>query len=351
MTLPRPKKYAWKNAVFAMAAVAALALGLLCTPVQAGPQDRAKKADSRASEEFSSRDFQAWMAELRDEARATGISEETLDATLLDIVPVKRVIELDRSQPEFTQTFREYLGQRVTEERVKRGRALLEKHRALLQGIYEEYGVPPRYLIAFWGLETNFGDHRGGFRVIDALVTLAHDQRRAEFFRKQLLHALRIIEQGHITPEKMMGSWAGATGHMQFLPSTFTGHAVDYTGNGRKDIWGSLPDAFASAANFLSSMGWQPGETWGRKVRLPENFNPELAALNREKTVNEWSRLGVRQADGKALPQSDMKGSVILPQGNEGPAFLVYHNFRVIMRWNHSVNYAISVGHLADRIQ
>lgn len=296
-------------------------------------------------------DFRAWMAELRAEARREGISEKTLDAALRDIMPVKRVIELDRNQPEFTQTFREYLGRRVTEERVKRGRAQLKKHRVLLEGIYEEYGVPPRYLIAFWGLETNFGDYQGGFRVINALVTLAHDQRRSDFFRQQLLHALRIIEQGHITPEKMMGSWAGATGHMQFLPSTFIGHAVDYTGDGRKDIWGSLPDAFASAANFLSSRGWQPGETWGRKVRLPEDFDRELATLNRKKTLRQWSRLGLRRADGTALPQADMEGAVILPQGSKGPAFIVYDNFRVIMRWNRSVNYAISVGHLADRIR
>ncbi|MBS3754387.1 MAG: lytic murein transglycosylase [Desulfobacterales bacterium] len=334
-----------------MTAVAALALGLLNTPGQAKSQVRTKNADTPAGEAFAGMDFRAWMAELRAEARREGISEKTLDAALRDIMPVKRVIELDRNQPEFTQTFREYLGRRVTEERVKRGRAQLKKHRVLLEGIYEEYGVPPRYLIAFWGLETNFGDYQGGFRVINALVTLAHDQRRSDFFRQQLLHALRIIEQGHITPEKMMGSWAGATGHMQFLPSTFIGHAVDYTGDGRKDIWGSLPDAFASAANFLSSRGWQPGETWGRKVRLPEDFDRELATLNRKKTLRQWSRLGLRRADGTALPQADMEGAVILPQGSKGPAFIVYDNFRVIMRWNRSVNYAISVGHLADRIR
>lgn len=349
MTIVRPKKPAWKICIFALAAL--LGPGLLFSTSRAETQSREKSGAPAANEAFSGPQFRAWMAEFRAEARREGISGKTLDAALRDIMPVKRVIELDRSQPEFTQTFREYLGRRVTEGRVKRGRALLEKHRVLLQGIYEEYGVPPRYLIAFWGLETNFGDYRGSFRVIDALVTLAHDQRRAEFFRKQLLHALRIIEQGHITAEKMMGSWAGATGHMQFLPSTFTGHAVDYTGDGRKDIWGSLPDAFASAANFLSSMGWQTGETWGRRVRLPEDFDRNLATLNQKKTLRQWSRLGIRQADGTSLPQADMEGSVIMPQGSEGPAFLVYDNFRVIMRWNRSVNYAISVGHLADRIR
>jgi membrane-bound lytic murein transglycosylase B len=210
--------------------------------------------------------------------------------------------------------------------------------------------VPPRYLIAFWGLETNFGDSLGSFRVIDALATLAYDQRRAHFFRVQLLYALQIIEEGHITPESMTGSWAGAMGHMQFIPSTFTGHAVDYTGDGRKDIWGSLPDAFSSAANFLANLGWRPGEIWGREVRLPEDFDLTLAAMNRKKTLEEWSLLGVRRADGAALPQADMEGSIVLPQGHQGPAFQVYENFRVIMRWNRSINYAISVGHLADRI-
>ncbi|MGM0788194.1 MAG: lytic murein transglycosylase, partial [Thermodesulfobacteriota bacterium] len=216
--------------------------------------------------------------------------------------------------------------------------------------IYYEYGVPPRYIIAFWGIETNFGDHLGSFQVIDSLATLAYNQRRSEFFRAELLDALRIIEQGHIDPDGMRGSWAGAMGHMQFLPSTFTGHAVDYTGNGRKDIWGSLPDAFASAAKFLSDIGWQKGELWGREVLLPEDFDLSLASMDTKKTVNEWSGLGVRRAYGEPLPAADMEGSVILPQSHEGPAFLVYNNFRVIMRWNRSINYAISVGHLADRI-
>jgi len=227
---------------------------------------------------------------------------------------------------------------------------LLAKHRDLLYKIHAEYGVPPRYLIAFWGLETNFGDYLGGFRVVDALATLAYDQRRAYFFRVELLDALQIIEEGNILPDAMRGSWAGAMGHMQFIPSTFIAHAVDYTGDGRKDIWSSLPDAFSSAANFLSNIGWRPGEIWGREVRLPEDFDLMLATLNRKKTLEEWSSIGVRRINGAALPQADMQGSIVLPQGYKGPAFLVYDNFRAIMRWNRSINYAISVGHLADRI-
>lgn len=294
--------------------------------------------------------FQDWLQTLRIEARGKGISDKTLDAALKGIAPVKRVIELDRHQPEFTQTFWSYLHKQVNTKRIERGRTLLAKHRRLLNAIHAEYGVPPRYLVAFWGLETNFGTYTGGFRVIDALVTLAYDRRRAQFFRTQLLVALQIIEEGHVWPDAMTGSWAGAMGQMQFMPSTFIGHAVDYSGDGRKDIWRSLPDAFASAANYLSDMGWRLRQIWGREVRLPDGFDLMLATMDRKKTVRSWSALGVRRADGRALPQADMQSSIILPQGHNGPAFLVYDNFRVILRWNRSINYAISVGHLADRL-
>ncbi len=294
--------------------------------------------------------FEAWLVALRQEARGKGISEATLNAALRDIVPIAKVIELDRRQPEFTQTFWAYLELRVSDERAKRGRQLLAKHRALLNRIQAQYGVPSRYLVAFWGLETNFGGHMGSFPVIQTLATLAYDHRRSQFFRTQLLDALRIIDQGHILPDAMTGSWAGAMGHMQFMPATFNRHAVDDNGDGRIDIWGSLPDAFASAANYLSNMGWRPGQTWGREVRLPENFDLTLATMEKTKGVEEWSALGVRRADGGALPRRDMDGAIVLPQGRKGPAFLVYDNFRVMLRWNRSINYALSVGHLADRI-
>lgn len=331
-------------------AAAAMGMALLFVPLNENLQAGENSGGNGVVVSDSEQDFRDWLENLRQEARDQGISDETLDASLGGIEPLIRVIELDLSQPEFTQTFWTYLDKRVTEKRVQRGRELLDKHRDLLEEIYYEYGVPPRYIIAFWGIETNFGDHLGSFQVIDSLATLAYNQRRSEFFRAELLDALRIIEQGHIDPDGMRGSWAGAMGHMQFLPSTFTGHAVDYTGNGRKDIWGSLPDAFASAAKFLSDIGWQKGELWGREVLLPEDFDLSLASMDTKKTVNEWSGLGVRRAYGEPLPAADMEGSVILPQSHEGPAFLVYNNFRVIMRWNRSINYAIAVGHLADRI-
>jgi membrane-bound lytic murein transglycosylase B len=242
------------------------------------------------------------------------------------------------------------LGKCVTDERIKRGRKLLAEHRILLDQIYAQFNVPPRYLVALWGVETNFGDNMGSFSVIDALVTLAYDQRRSTFFRGQLLDSLKIVDNGHIAPDAMKGSWAGAMGQMQFMPSTFVEHAIDFSGDGRKDIWHNLPDALSSAANYLSKIGWRPGQLWGREVLLPEGFDLMLAAISMKKTVASWSALGVRRANGDALPKVNREGSIVLPQGHKGPAFLVYDNFRIILKWNRSINYAICVGHLADRL-
>ena len=334
-------KFIWA-AIFGLVWVLAPGLGHAQAQTHAG--------QSIEQRMIADRPFHDWLKKLRIDARGRGISDTTLNAALMDIAPVKRVVELDRHQPEFTQTFWSYLHKRVNDQRIQLGRALLLKHRQLLDEIHAKYGVPPRYLLSFWGLETNFGSYLGGFRVIDALVTLAYDRRRSRFFREQLLDSLQIIEHDHISPDEMTGSWAGAMGHMQFMPSTFIGHAVDYSGDGRKDIWQSLPDAFASAANYLSNVGWRPREIWGREVSLPNDFDLTLATIKRKETLKAWSALGVRRADGSPLPKADMQGAIILPQGHNGPAFIVYDNFRVIMRWNHSINYAISVGHLADRI-
>jgi membrane-bound lytic murein transglycosylase B len=294
--------------------------------------------------------FQNWLEALRDDARTAGISDATLDLALKNIKFVHGVVERDRSQFEFTQTFLTYLSQCVTDERIKRGRDLLAEHRILLNKINAQFNVPPRYIVALWGVETNFGDNMGSFSVIGALVTLAYDQRRSTFFRVQLIDALQIIDNGHIAPNAMKGSWAGAMGQMQFMPSTFVEHAIDFNGDGRKDIWHSFPDAFSSAANYLSNIGWRPGQLWGREVLLPESFDLILATIDTKKTVEAWSALGVRRANGKALPQVNMEGSIVLPQGHKGPAFLVYDNFRIILKWNRSINYAICVGHLADRL-
>ena len=295
-------------------------------------------------------DFSEWLEGLRQEARAKGISEAILHEALDDLHPIPRVIELDRRQPEFTQSFWRYLDARVTAGRIERGRMLLELHAELLGSIEKQYGVQPRFLVAFWGLETNFGDYLGSFPVIGSLATLAHDPRRSDFFRSELLAALSILDDGHITAKEMFGSWAGAMGQPQFMPSTFIRFAVDADGDGRRDIWHSLPDIFASAANFLSESGWQGDKTWGREVRLPPGFNLELTGLAIEKNLAAWQILGVRKINGNDLPRVNMKASLILPAGHAGPAFLVYNNYRTTLQWNRSDLYAIAVGHLADRI-
>jgi len=297
-----------------------------------------------------SEDFSGWLAGLRQEALAKGISEATLHEALDDLQPIPRIIELDRRQPEFTQAFWRYLDAHVTEDRIERGRMLLELHAELFDSVEKQYGVQPRFLVAFWGLETNFGDYLGGFPVIGALATLAHDPRRSDFFRSELLAALSIIDGGHISASEMLGSWAGAMGQPQFMPSTFVNFAVDADGDGRRDIWQSLPDIFASAANFLSESGWQGDKTWGREVTLPPSFNLELTGIEVKKTLAAWQILGVRKMNGNDLPRLNMKGSILLPAGHAGPAFLVYNNYRTILRWNRSDLYAIAVGHLADRI-
>ncbi len=294
--------------------------------------------------------FGRWKAEMRAEAQAKGISPRAL-AALEAAQPQARVLELDRSQPEFTQTFWGYLGRAVNDRRVEEGRALLQRHGDLLTRLEARYGVPGRFLVAFWGLETNYGSNFGGFPVVDALATLAWDARRASFFRNELLAALRIIDAGHIEPRRMVGSWAGAMGHMQFMPTTFAAHATDGTGDGRIDIWGSLPDAFASAAKYLSDIGWKRDQTWGREVSLPAGFDYSVADGQTRKSLQDWSALGIGRAEGGALPVVEgMQATLILPGGARGPAFLVYDNFNAIMTWNRSVLYAVAVGHLADRI-
>ncbi|HWK53182.1 MAG TPA: lytic murein transglycosylase [Hyphomicrobiales bacterium] len=297
-------------------------------------------------------DFTAWLNELRSEALGRGIDQGTLDAAFAGVqIPLDRVLELDRNQPEFVQTFTAYMRNRMSDARVARGQRLLVEHADLFSRIEREYGVQPHYLAAFWALESNFGDATGGFSVVNALATLAYDPRRADMFRGELLTALRIIQAGHIQASEMTGSWAGAMGQCQFMPSTFASYAVDGDGDGRIDIWHSLPDVFASAANYLSRSGWKPGERWGREVLLPDDFDFALAGTDVRKSVTEWDALGLRRADGSPLGASEIMGSVILPAGAEGPAFLGYDNFRTIMVWNRSTFYAISVGHLADRFQ
>ncbi len=295
-------------------------------------------------------DFQTWLAAFRLEASQKGISDATLDAALNGLKPIPRVVELDRKQPEFTLTFDQYINRVVPRSRVEKGRKKLAENKAILTEVGKKFGVPPQFIVAFWGVETDFGRVTGGFKVIDALATLAFDGRRSAFFRKELLLALKIVNEGHIKADVMMGSWAGAMGQAQFMPSSFVGYAVDYDKDGRKDIWTTRDDVFASAANYLSRYGWRVGERWGRRVKVPEGFDPKRADLKVKKSVSGWASEGITLVNGDSLPTSDLTASVIMPAGQGGPAYLIYNNYRVILRWNRSHYFALAVGRLADQI-
>ncbi|OHY81979.1 lytic transglycosylase [Marinobacter sp. AC-23] len=308
----------------------------------------AKVADSEAVLEASN-GFEECKLQLQEKAIAAGVSAKTAQEVMTGVKHIDRVIELDRRQPEFTTTFADYLNRRVNDDRVNKGRELIEEHSELLARVTEATGVPAPYLLAFWGLETNFGSYFGKMSVPDSLTTLACDARRSTFFTAQLIAALRIIDEGAIPVEQMEGSWAGAMGHVQFMPTVFLKHAVDADGDGRRDLWNSLPDALMSAGRFLQSMNWDGDYRWGREVLLPENFDYSLAD-GRRLELSKWRELGITDAFGEPLDQEDITAALVVPAGHRGPAFLAYHNFKVIMGWNRSEFYAIAVGHLADRI-
>ena len=296
-------------------------------------------------------DFKAWLQDLRAEALERGIKAATLDGALDNIALIPRVIELDRRQPEFTLTFTQYRDRVVPLSRIKKGRRKLAENRALLQEIGTKIGVQPRFIVALWGIETDFGRVTGGFSVIPALATLAFDGRRSAYFRKELHNALRILDEGHITPKAMVGSWAGAMGQSQFMPSSFLAHALDYDGDGRRDIWTTREDVFASAANYLAKSGWRADQTWGREVKLPADFDPALADLKVRKQISEWQALGVRRANGDDLPARQLSASIVLPEkGKMSPAYMVYGNYRTTLLWNRSTYFALAVGLLSDGI-
>jgi len=295
-------------------------------------------------------DFASWLQALRSDALASGVRAQTLDAALANVQPIPRIIELDRKQPEFTATFDQYVSRTVGEARIAEGKAKLRERRALLDEVAAKYQVQPRFIVALWGMETDFGKQTGGYPVINALTTLAYDGRRAGFFRNELMQALKILDEGHIGLTAMTGSWAGAMGQNQFMPSSFMRFAVDQDGDGRRNIWTSLPDVFASTANYLRQSGWRDDLTWGREVVLPAGFDIRLADLEVKKPLAEWHRLGVRRTDGGPLPQRDLVASIVIPAKSAQPAFLVYDNYRALMRWNKSLFFATAVGMLSDRI-
>lgn len=293
--------------------------------------------------------FDDWLAEFRRRAAGEGISEATLARALDGVRYRPRVIELDRHQPEFTRQIWDYLDRAVSSSRVSSGRDRLAAHRGAANRAAAEYGVPAEVLISIWGIESSYGSHLGDFSTLESLATLAHDGRRRRFAADELLAALRIVQAGDIDPDEMKGSWAGAMGHTQFIPSSFLAYAQDGDGDGRRDIWNSIPDVLASTANYLARAGWRSGEPWGAEVVLPQGFDYGLADAATRRSSHEWAALGVTARDGGPLPRLD-EAAVIAPAGARGPAFLVGHNFRVILRYNNATSYALAVATLSDRI-
>lgn len=302
------------------------------------------------SSEPTAAGFFAWVQQFQKQAKKDGVSRQTLDTAFAGIQLNQDVLKRDAYQPEFVKPVWAYLETAVSDIRVKNGRAKYAEHQDLLEKVADEYRVSPSLIVAIWGLETAYGITFGGFNVVESLATLAYHGRRATFWQQQLMAALRIIDSGDISAERMIGSWAGAMGHTQFMPTSFQERAVDYDRDGRRDIWGSYGDVFASTANFMQRAKWQKGETWGAPVRLPKDFDWALADSAVTKTVAEWRALGVKAQVGSALPRSNGKASILLPAGHQGPAFIVLPNFKAIKRYNNSTAYALAVGMLSDRI-
>ena len=293
--------------------------------------------------------FARWVADFRVAARAAGIGEATLQVAFADVQYLPQVVELDRAQPEFTRTIWDYLDVAVSEQRVARGLDQMMLVRQEAEAAAARFDVPASILVAIWGMESNYGSNYGNTRVVDALATLGFDGRRGDWARGQLLAALRILQDGDIAPAQMIGSWAGAMGQTQFLPSNFLAYAVDADGDGRRDIWGSNADVMASTANFLARSGWQAGQPWGTEVLLPQGFDYGQAGATTRLPSAQWAGQGVRTMDSAPLPEF-ADGAILLPAGARGPAFLTGPNFRAILRYNNATSYALAVVLLSQRL-
>ena len=301
-------------------------------------------------------EFAIWLSNFEQNAIKLGITQQTLDLSFKNIEPNKRVIELDQRQPEFTITLDEYLNNTTPKFRVNKGKKLYVQHKDLLERVSDQYGVQPRFLLALWGIETSFGRYTGSFNVIRSLVTLSYDQRRRDYFTGELINALKIIDQGHTSPESMDGSWAGAMGQCQFMPTSFVNYAVDFDNDGKKDIWDTIPDVLASAANYLSSTGWDDNQTWGREVTVINDIDESLITVSARKVevskkLSYWSKSGVRNLDGTALPDVNINSYLVYPEGKDGRKFIVYENFKTILDWNRSLFFGLAVGRLSDLIE
>jgi membrane-bound lytic murein transglycosylase B len=295
--------------------------------------------------------FRAWLGEVGSQAIRQGISQRTVDKALARANYLPEVMELYRNQPEFKLSLDEYLNRVASENRISLGKQELNEHRALLEDVYRRYQVEPRFIVALWGIESDFGQISGGFPVIDSLATLAYASSRKDFYRQELLDALRILDKGRIPLDGMKGSWAGAMGQLQFMPSTFQGFAVDYDGDGKIDLWNDMGDAFVSAANYLARSGWIKDQTWGMEVSLPSELKRNMPGPNEKKLLSEWKAAGVKGVRNQDLPDNpDYPVSLIEPDPKVGRAFLTFANYNVILKWNRSAFFAIAVGLLADGI-
>lgn len=297
--------------------------------------------------------FDAYVSNIKQEAINKGFAPSLVDNAFANIKFYQRSVKADKNQPEFKLTLDRYLNTRVPDWKVKQALKYYRQHKALLDKIAAEYGVQSRFIVALWGNESNFGKIQGKFPVISALTTLAYEGRREALFKKQLFAALQILQEGHISKDKFVGSWAGAMGQSQFMPTSFLTYAVDFDGDGKKDIWGNKADALASIANYLKTEGWNDQLTWGRQVTLPANFDTSLAGLKKNKmqSLKQWQALGVRRYDGSDLPTNDIQASLLIPDDANGRIYLVYSNFHTLMNWNRSSYFGAAIGYLSDRIK
>ncbi|WP_224703657.1 lytic murein transglycosylase [Devosia aquimaris] len=283
-------------------------------------------------------------------AEARGVSRSAFESAFAGYNYLPKVMSLTAKQPEFSQTVQQYIDKRVTDGQARKGQAMRQEWKQTLGGAQQRWGVQPEIVLAIWGMETNYGGFMGGENTVHALATLTEGGYRASYFQDELLTALRIITDGHVSADNMVGSWAGAMGHTQFMPTSFMRYAVDYNGDGRKDIWNSVQDALGSTANYLHSFGWRPGETWGYEVKLPNGFDFAHARQMERAPLSQWQAMGIQRVSGKAFPRPSDVGRLYMPAGASGPTFLLLPNFDVIKRYNNSDSYALAVGHLADRI-
>ncbi len=295
--------------------------------------------------------FTLWKEILRQEAVEEGIKPETYDRAMGRAEFIQKIIDLDRKQPDGTITFAAYKKRVVTDRRERKGNRLRIEYKDTLRKVEERYGVQRRFIVALWGLETDFGGYTGGFYVPSALATLAYDGRRSNYFKKELLNALKIIEKEKIDIANMKGSWAGAMGQSQFMPSTFIDHAVDFDGDGKRDIWKSRYDTFASIANYLKNLGWKNDQTWGRIVKLPKGYDKEQSGTKITKKMTEWQALGIRRIDGRDLPKRNLDASLIIPNKTTDEAYLAYDNYKKLLNWNRSHYFALTVGLLSDALR